>query len=245
MAAGEPAGANDTEETPLPCRPTIACTAELVQPGRLEVEAGYARSRLSTGVQHSTPVLLKLTVMDGLQLQLGTDGYVAGPAREAYFDDLLVVAKLRLARQSGAVPELALSAGVGAPTVVRHRDAECTTAGQAVAFASKDILTVHGDLNVGVSALAMGRAILAQPFAALALSRQVGPRFTGMIEGYVFAAAAPLASTDRGLLAAVGWAATRDITLDLGGDWGGQQARRLTLFVGATLLGPRMWGPPH
>ena len=241
-AADEHVERDDAVEVPLPCRPTIACTAEFVEPGQLEIEAGYTSRRFEAGVQHSTPFLAKLTVIDGLQVQVGSDGYVADPARGAYVDDLLVVSKLRLAKQTPTVPALAVSIGVGAPTIVHHRDAVPTTQAQLVAFASKDILSFHADLNVGVNSLAMGQATAGQPFGALALSRQVGPRFTGMLEGYVFAAATPLASTDHGLLLAASWAAYRELVIDAGADCGmGAQDRRFSLFVGATMLGPRMW----
>jgi hypothetical protein len=43
----------------LPCRPTIACTADIVPPGVTELELGYLYRRLGTSAnQHSIPFLL-------------------------------------------------------------------------------------------------------------------------------------------------------------------------------------------
>jgi hypothetical protein len=64
------------EDHALPCRPTIACTADFIPPGGVEVELGYLLRRLAGGVlQHSTPVLVKLTLAEWVQLQVATNGY--------------------------------------------------------------------------------------------------------------------------------------------------------------------------
>lgn len=104
----------------IPCRPTIACTADIVPAGTLEVEAGYLLRRLPGAVdQHSTPLLIKFTVADPLQLQLGSNGYthIDGTTPARFVDDLVVGAKLHLADQSERRPALALSAALSVPLV--------------------------------------------------------------------------------------------------------------------------------
>src|SRR5262249_15049422 len=74
------AGWPDERDRVLPCRPTIACTADLVAPGTLEIEAGYLYRRAAGGaVQRTWPFLIKLTVAPWVQLQVGSNGYTASP----------------------------------------------------------------------------------------------------------------------------------------------------------------------
>src|SRR5580700_10408329 len=68
--------APDDRDPVLPCRPTIACTAEIVHPGTLELETGVLYRSLAGGErQWTTPTLFKLTVTNWLQLQLASNGY--------------------------------------------------------------------------------------------------------------------------------------------------------------------------
>ncbi len=62
---------NDNRKA-LPCRPTVACTADIVPPGSFELETGYLFRKLrSPIVQHSVPFLAKLTLAEWMQLQVG------------------------------------------------------------------------------------------------------------------------------------------------------------------------------
>ena len=76
VAALESSSAADVTPDPsysaLPCRPTIACTADFVPPGVMELELGYIYRRLGDGAnQSSLPFLLKLTLLEWVQLQIG------------------------------------------------------------------------------------------------------------------------------------------------------------------------------
>jgi hypothetical protein len=108
-AAADELGAG--ADAPLPCRPTIACTAEFMAPGKFEVELGYAGRNLSGGFQHTTPVLAKVTVSEALQLQVGTNGFVAERPQSGYVDGILLVGKMRLLRQTEALPAVAILRG--------------------------------------------------------------------------------------------------------------------------------------
>lgn len=67
--------------TALPCRPTIACTADIVPPGSFELEIGYLFRKLrSPLLQHSVPFLAKLTLAEWVQLQVGGAPRRATPA---------------------------------------------------------------------------------------------------------------------------------------------------------------------
>jgi hypothetical protein len=245
-ALPHPAAADDREppaaarDVPLPCRPTIACTAEFVAPGELEVELGYAGRQASGAFQHSTPTLVKLTVSEALQLQVGTNGFVAERPEYRYMDGVLVAAKVLLVSQTETVPAIAVSAAVGTPPW-RHQHGQDPVV-QSIAYASKDALSLHADLNVAANVFAFGGSTRVQPFAALAFSRDLAHGLTPMVEGYLYADASPFTPSDHGLLFALGWAAIPKVVLDAGADWGmGGQERRFTVFVGATVLGPRLW----
>jgi hypothetical protein len=50
----------DDDRKALPCRPTIACTADIVPPGTFELEAGYLFRKLRSPIlQHSVLSLVK------------------------------------------------------------------------------------------------------------------------------------------------------------------------------------------
>lgn len=231
-----------TEEIPLPCRPTIACTAEFVAPGRLEIEAGYAGREGPHALQHATPLLLKLTVLDWLQLQAGTNGFTYEPASSRYVDDAILLAKFALASQGDARPAVSASIAACVPTGVGNLGYRPGVDAQAMVYVTKDVGWFHGDLNVGINALGLDRTTRAQPFAAFSASTVVWGGLTPMVELYGFTGAGAAAPRDAGFLAALGIPTGRWGILDVGGDVGlGGQDRRFTLFVGITALGPRMW----
>ena len=82
----------DDQQQALPCRPTIACTADLAAPGSLEIETGYLFERLHPpNVQHSIPFLTKLTLADWVQLQFGGNGPTfLAPTGVHFFDEVVV-----------------------------------------------------------------------------------------------------------------------------------------------------------
>jgi hypothetical protein len=80
------------EDRVLPCRPTVACTADIVAPGTVEVEAGWVVRR-GAATQHQTPLLLKMSLARWLQLQVAA-GATFDERRTV--DDLVVHAKLHV-----------------------------------------------------------------------------------------------------------------------------------------------------
>jgi hypothetical protein len=238
------AGGPTDEDRALPCRPTIACTAELVPPGTFEIEAGAIYRHATTGAsQKQTPFLLKLTVARWLQLQAGSNGYTvdegAAPAR--YFDDLLFTLKFHVLDQTKLRPAIALSAGVSAPTAaqegyVRTWDALFT------AYVTKDLGPVHADLNTGLNLWRLEERPLPQGFVALALSTDLPPPFGVMAEAYAFSSAAPVQTKDGGLLFAVTHAPRKWLIFDLGGDVGFFPATRAySVFLGLTVIPAVLW----
>ncbi len=236
----------DARDSAHPCRPTISCTADLTSPGTLEIEAGELAAVASGGAHvASFPVLLKQTFTPVLQLQVGSNGYTFfGPApRVHYLDNVVFGPKLHLHDQHGAWPSLALSAQMSEPTFpaggyARIEDAFFT------AFASKDVGPIHGDFNVGLDLWQLGASPASQVFAALALSTALGPVLSVALEGYLFSDAAPVASHDGGVRAALGFTARPWLVVDTGGDVGFYpQARAYSVFLGATVI-PIVWWRP-
>ena len=208
----------------LPCRPTIACTADIVVPGALEVEAGYIYRRLPNNVdEHSTPFLLKLSVATWLQLQLGSNGgvFTNGAAPTAYFDNLAMGLKFHLLDQSRFVPSLALSSAVSVPLVANQLGYTPIYNLFFVGYASKDFFGwLHADLNAGANLLGLEGPLVAQGWFSLALSGALPHNFGVMLEGYYFSDAPPFAPHDAGILMAVNYAARTWLVLDAGGDIG-------------------------
>ncbi len=229
----------------LPCRPTIACTADIVPPGVLEIETGYLFRRVGVaGMQHSTPTLFKLTVAHWLQAQVGGNGavFASGDVPASYLDDVTAGLKVHFNDQGTWAPSLALSATVSVPTFAPQRGYLPTTDLLFTAYATRDIGWLHVDLNAGLNVWRLEGPALYQPFVALALSTALTDLVGVMVEGYVFGDAAPVAPRDAGVLAAVALSPRTWLTFDLGGDVGLYPASRAySLFAGVTVIPADLW----
>lgn len=233
----------------LPCRPTIACTADLVPPGTVELEGGYLLRRLGGATfQHTLPWLLKLTLRPWLQLQLGSNGVTlsatAGQVPVRYQDDITFGFKLHLRDQDAAAPSLSFSATVSVPTAAGQAGYLRTYDALFTLYVTRDLGRLHADLNAGFNLWRLEDRPLAQGFVALALSVEL-PRHLGlMLEGYGFSDAAPVSPADAGILAALSYAPRSWLVLDLGGDGGLlPAARSFSLFTGFTVIPLRLGRP--
>jgi hypothetical protein len=225
LAASPAAAATwlDKEVQALPCRPTVACTADIVPPGAVEIELGYQFRKLHDSTdQHSIPFLAKLSLAEWVQLQVGGNG----PS----FNDVVAGLKLHLNDQSRLAPSLSWSVALST------RDLLTTI------YLTKDFAWLHVDLNFGVDLWRLAGPTKTQPWVALALSVGLPRHFTLMAENYYFADASPIAQQDGGLLVALAWAPRPFVVLDLGGDAGYFQSHRsFSVFVGMTIVPVDLW----
>ena len=247
VAHADPKLPNDTEVT-LPCRPTIACTADLVHPGAVEIESG-ALYRRAGGPRHKGvwmfPVLGKLTLVEQLQLQLGSNGYTTtvSPPTERYLDDLVITPKVHFLDQTKYLPSLAVSAELSVPTLratgyLRTYDAFFT------GYVTKDFGPVHADLNAGVNLWRIEDHPAPQAFTALALSGGLVGPFGVMLEGYVFSDALPVSRRDGGLLFAISHSPKPWLMFDVGGDIGFfPSTHSFATFFGMTIVPVVLWRP--
>lgn len=226
----------------LPCRPTIACTAQIEAPGVLVLEAGYLRKDLAGGTQHSVPFLLKLSLDERLQLQLGSNGptFADGSISQRFHDDLTLGAKLRLLRTDETA--LSVSATASLPIPALQTGYQKTYDMLLAALLSRELpLLVTADLNLGLNVWRLERAPLVQPWAALSLNHPLPLGLTGTAEIYRFRSALPVAARDAGVLFALAWQAADWLVLDGGGDLGLlSAARSLSVFAGFTLTPARL-----
>jgi hypothetical protein len=228
----------------LPCRPTIACTADLVQPGALEIESGYLFRQLRSGRQWTFPILAKLTLVDWAQLQVGGNGYTLeqGQVPEQYLDDVTVGGKLHVLDQGRFRPSVSFSGTLSIPTFegtgyLRTYDVLFT------GYVTRDFGPLHADFNAGLNVWRVD-APLPQGFAALALSMNLPPPFGIMAEAYAFSNAAPVATRDGGFLFAVSHAPRPWLMFDAGGDVGFlPSTRAYSAFVGMTVVPVLFWRP--
>jgi hypothetical protein len=228
----------------LPCRPTIACTADLVPPGTFELEVGYLFRKLPDPVvHHSIPFLTKLTLTEWLQLQIGGNGltFINSPVATQFVDDLIVGFKFHWADQKRYEPSFSWSVAlslplVDAPGYTRTYDLLTTI------YFSKDFSRLHADLNLGVDLWRLEGPTRIQPWASLALSVGLGRGFTVMVENYYFADAGPIAPPDGGFLAALAFAPRKWIVIDAGGDIGYFPSQRVfSVFAGVTIAPIAFW----
>jgi hypothetical protein len=254
LAASRSAAAEDSAEEEmrvLPCRPTVSCSADIVPPGALEIELGYAARRVQPdGFFHLQPLLLKLTILRWLQVQLGTNGYVftSGDVSKTlqYIDDVSLGLKFHFVDQdrTGITPSLAASAALSVPTPYRNDTFPFAYDASFWLYASKDYGPLHVDLNGGLNVWQFDinqRSL--QPFVSLATAVSLPLGFGAMAEGYWFDYGGPIALRDAGLLLAGSYAPAPRVLFDAGVDWSFVPATRTyTLFAGVTFIPARFWG---
>ena len=250
LAADPARAADDPNDLHVrPCRPTISCSADLVPPGAVEIELGYApRSVRPGGWTHTEPVLLKLTLTRWLQAQVGGSGYVFTQGQVAkslrYYDDVSFGFKTHVVDQTSVIPSVSASAALSVPSFQPPVEFPHAYDLGFWVYASKDIGKVHLDLNGGANLWQFDhpdRSV--QPFAALASSFSIVGPVGAMAETYVFASAGRIAPKDAGLLTALSYAPGPRVLFDAGVDTSFVQSTRLfTLFVGVTFVPVRLWG---
>jgi hypothetical protein len=256
LAAARPAVAADDDSTlrVLPCRPTISCSADLVPPGALEIEAGYsARHVREDGFVHSEPLLLKLTLFRWLQAQAGTSSliFTTGRVRRSlyYVDDFDLGAKVHLVDQTPDLPSFAVSASISVPSFDRKRSFPYAYDASFWGYLSRDfgapgqLGSIHVDLNGGLNAWQFDLAEKTfQAFGALAVTAGLPWPLGLMGEIYCFTDAGRVAPPDAGVLVALSFSLSPAVMFDAGGDASlFPSTRDYTLFVGVTLVPFRLW----
>ena len=235
----------DERDRAVPCRPTIACTADFVPPGTFEIESGGLYRRLAGNApQWTFPLLFKLTLLHDLQWQVGTNGYTVlrGKTPANYLDDVVIGPKLRVHEQGEFWPSLAVSAQASIPTFrragyLRTYDALLT------AYVTKDLGPIHVDSNVGLNVWRIDDPLV-QVYTATAFSMNLLPTFQVMAEGYVYSGASPVAARDAGTLFAVSETLAPWLVLDEGADVAlFRDTRSFSLFVGLTIVPAVFWRP--
>ena len=228
------------EDSVLPCRPTIACTADITPPGTFEVEAGAIVKRMpkrTTALQ--TPLLVKYSMATWLQLQVGDSGFTHawGGASATYVDDVEVGPKLHLADESRALPAVSFSATVSLPTLRDQTGYLRTYDLSLVGYVTKKFGPLEADLNVGLTEFAIDDAPLPQGLAALAWTLTLPSPFGAMLETYEYTDARGIAPHDVGTLAALTISPKKWLVFDVGGDLGWVPSTRSgSLFVGASFV---------
>jgi hypothetical protein len=240
----------DDGDVSLPCRPTIACTADLVPPGAIEIESGALYRRGAGQARRGLwmfPAIAKLTLVEAFQLQLGTNGYTTtvSPPTERFIDDVVITPKLHFLDQTKYLPSLSFSAELSVPTLratgyLRTYDTFFT------GYATKDIGPIHADLNVGVNLWRLEDRPAPQAFSALALSANLVPPFGLMVEGYVFSDALPVSHRDGGFLFALSHSPKPWLVFDVGADIGFfPSTRAFATFLGMTIIPVFLWRTPR
>jgi hypothetical protein len=253
-SAARAAETPDARDKTLPCRPTIACTADFVPPGTVDLEAGAlfrslgpsnAARPITATRQWTLPFLVKLTLAPWVQLQVGSNGLTeaTGLTPQDYFDDLVVGAKFHLLDQSEWAPSVSLSAEASVPTFpgqgyLRTYDAFFT------AYVTKDLGPVHADFNAAWNLWRVEASPASQGLVALALTANTPPPFGVMGEAYYSTNAAPVAPRDGGLLFAFTHSPRSWLVFDMGADVGWfPSTRAFSVFVGMAIIPVVLWRP--
>ncbi|MBE2254221.1 MAG: hypothetical protein IAE78_32125 [Myxococcus sp.] len=213
-----------------PCRPTVACTAELVPAGHAEVELGALTGGSGTGVN----LLAKVSVLDWLQVQFGSDQLLAFDGKQAWAVDGAVAAlKVRLFEQADLLPTLSLSSRLAAPTRPPLPALQSTVDLNFTAHASKDLGPVHADLNGMFNLFGFDQA---QGQVALALSTGLTSQVGVALEGHS-TFGNPRRPNDGGVRAVLTFSPVEQLVFDLGGDVGFfPQTRAWSMFFGLVFV---------
>jgi hypothetical protein len=221
----------------LPCRPTIACTADLVPAGNFEVELGYG-ARRSDNLVHSGQVLLKYSLFDSLQFQLGTVGlFSAGEGTVAHaFDGVTPGVKWKFFDGSTFVPMMAVSGHVDLPTSNASYATQQTVDLEAWVYFSKDLGRFHGDLNLALKVFDVTHP-LAQGLVATSWSTNLWGPFSVFTEVYSTLGGDPSLARDGGWLSGINIAPLDNVMFDVGGDVGFYPGTRtFSVFAGVTFV---------
>jgi len=222
----------------LPCRPTIACTAEIVPGGSLELELGWAQRRASGAPTNSVQALAKISLTDRLQLQVGTNNVLSSQADTMNtLDGAFFGPKVVLLAQGDVVPAVAVSALLSTPTRDGAAAVTHTTDLYLWGYASKDLPWVHADLNVGFNVLSVDDQPAVQELVALSLSRDIGHGVGAMLESYAFWNGGAYAAHDAGVLTGLTYSLAPRVMFDAGFDVSlYRDSRNITLFTGVTFV---------
>lgn len=239
MAGDSPA--TDQEIQTQPCRPTFSCTADLTPKGGFEIEGGYTDQIFPTGTQSSTPLLLKLTVLDSLQAQIGGNGYVTDTTNGAnygYFDDIAVGLKYQFLRQNNYLPSMAIT---GTSSINTPRNPGYDFDRDSLVFhLSETYKWLHADFNYGLVFL-RGEGNFTQSYVALAFTASVADRINVVLEGSTFSSAGSATDQNNDLIEAVQYSPKPWLTFDLAAGEGFYQRYTTFSCIAGVTYAVQLW----
>lgn len=242
LAVTSRAGADPTQT--LPCRPTIACTADIVPGGSFELEAGaLLRTAAGMAATYSAPFLAKLSLTDWAQIQVGS----AGPTwsdGQLVMDVAVFAAKVRLMPQGAWAPSVSLSLGGAFGVTPGSQSYQPIEGVQAALYASRDIGRFHVDVNVGYNGFTVsGSPVTHAYWAAVSTSVAWSSVFGTFHELYYFSPQVVGGGRDAGFLFGVTLSPSPSVMFDIGGDIAlVQSTRTANAFFGVTFVTERLWG---
>lgn len=198
-AAQMPTGGDEPEPL-VTDRPDFTESAETVQPGRLQLEAGYTFAR-SGGVRDHTfgELLARIGVLDRAELRLGLNSYqvVEGPGGDASgLQDLSLGLKAKLAegatdRFEPLRPTVAILLSADFPTGADEVGSDAGAAGGTIALAWPLTPRLSLGSNLGVAWLGLGDDEFAEFSGSLALGVSIGRNAGVYVETYGFSSPDP------------------------------------------------------
>lgn len=238
-----PRGWADPVQT-LPCRPTIACTADLVPAGSFELETGgFLRLAPGAAPTWALPFLAKLSLTDWFQLQLGSAGPTWSGGLFA-MDVGTVIAKFRLWRQGAWAPSVALSVGAAFGLTPASQSYQPVEGVQAALYLSRDIGRFHLDLNVGYNALAQGGGELTHSlWTSVSTGIAWTPALGSFHELYHFTPTVTDGPPEGGFLFGLTLSPSPGVMFDVGADVAlFRDSRTVNAFIGLTFATQPLWG---
>jgi hypothetical protein len=231
----------ESEVQVLPCRPTVACTADIVPAGVLEVETGTV-SRFATQSAMAVPILAKLSLSSWFQAQLGTNG-LSSSSTGTFVDLVTGIGKFRVLEQGDWTPSIAFTLG-GSLAVKPESTSYAPTQGfQAGALASRDFGRFHVDINGGYTADVGDKTVTHAGWGAVSTSLTWTRRIGTFHEVYYLGAPRPRVPKDGGVLFGIAYSPRPEFMLDLGADVGFfPDDRAVSAFFGVTAVLGRVYG---
>jgi hypothetical protein len=227
----------------LPCRPTIACTADIVPAGVFEVETGTL-SRFAHGSAMAVPILGKLSLTSWFQAQVGTSG-LSSSSTGTFVDLVTGLGKFRVLEQGEWSPSVAFTVG-GSVAVTPESTTYAPAQGfQAAGLASRDFGRFHVDVNGGYSADVGDKTVTHAGWGALSTSFTWTSRIGTFHEVYYLGSPRPRVPKDGGVLFGLAYSPRPDFMVDVGADVGFfPDDRAVSAFFGITAVLGRIYGSP-
>ena len=217
--------------TAVATRPTFSNSTETVQCGLVELEYGYSRQSAVAGASSAVSSTVHMGITPRLDVRWSLDNVLftgAGREQHSGIGDAWLGARYRFNEQRGRAPSLGILYQIKLPLASTAKQQGSGFVDHSLGLlASKDIGRTHLDTNAVWTALGSVKGTSSGTMGALAISRPIRGRLSGIVEAY----GGKQERASAALMTAISWRWSDRLLTDIGverGFWGSGNRTRLT-----------------